>query len=71
MQKGDWDFIRKHKIIGLVETWEEEVKGYVERELADFDIKQKMAKKESGKRGRARGRMVLTIKRHIGMEIVW
>lgn len=70
MQKGDWDFIRKHKIIGLVETWEEEGKGYVERELANLDIKQKMAKKEIEKRGRARDGMVLAIKRHIGMEIV-
>lgn len=24
MQKGDWDYMRKHEIVDLAETWEEE-----------------------------------------------
>lgn len=50
MQKGDWDFIQKHELEGLVEPCEKEGKGYAEKDLDGYWIKQRMAIKEDKKR---------------------
>lgn len=50
MQKEDWEFVRRHEIIEMVETWEEEGRGHIEKELKEFWIKKVLAHKEDKKR---------------------
>lgn len=70
LRKEDWNFIRSHEIIGLAETWEEEGRDISRKELKEYDIKQKFAKKDK-KKGRARGGLLLTVKKASGLDDRW
>jgi hypothetical protein len=61
LRKEDWDFIRGHEIVELVETWEEEGKEISRRELKGYEIRFKPAKREK-KKGRAKGGIILAVK---------
>lgn len=61
-----WEFLRKHDIIGLTETWikEKDIEK-VKNRLKEFDISCFPARKKKG-RGRPKGGVILAYKKYIG-----
>ena len=71
MKAEDWDYVRKFDIIGLAETWEEKDRGRkAEVYLKEYVVKHKCAVREK-KKGRAKGGILLAIRKGVGEEVKW
>lgn len=66
----DWKYIKTHEIIGLSETWEEEGRGSSRKQLTEYEVRQRYAKREK-KKGRAKGGLLLAVKKGCGIEADW
>lgn len=70
LREDDWKYIRTHEIIALTETWEEVGKEICRKKLIGYEIKEKLARREKKKR-RAKGGILLAIKKDCGLEVEW